>query len=92
MSELDNLQNKYIDERFKMIEKLFIEKMERLHDLQEKTLEQAKKTNGRVNKLEDETEVIRFAAKRKWVIMILVLLAYGITIKEFRDLAIQLIF
>ena len=81
-----------MDERFKMIEKLFVEKLDRLHDLQEQTLEQAKKTNGRVTKLEDETETVRFVGKRKWALAIIVVLAYAIAIKELRDMIIGLIF
>lgn len=88
----NNLQTKYMDERFTMMEKLFVEKLDRLHDLQEQTLKQTKLTNGRVTKLEGETEVIRFIAKRRWALAIVVVLAYAIAIKELRDMLIGLIF
>jgi hypothetical protein len=100
--------DRLLENKFDMIEKLFNEKFDRLHDISEQTLAQAKKTNGRVTKAEDvtipelenrllkkidkikdETETIRFIGKRKWALGIIIVIAYAISIKEFRDLLLD---
>jgi len=73
-----------LSQEYQMLKELFEEKIDRLHDLQMQTLEQAKKTNGRVNraeekieKLEADTALISSLAKNKTIIVIILLLLSG---------------
>ena len=67
---------------YEMLKELFDEKLDRLHDLQVQTLEQAKKTNGRVNSLEKETETIRFATKNRVVLVVIISLLSSTPISQ----------
>ena len=83
--------DRLIEDKFDMLERLFVEKMERLHDLQEKTLEQATRTNGRVSKLEGETDTIRFMFRHQWTFWLVFIAGYAMTIQEFRELVFAVV-
>jgi len=83
--------DRLIEDKFDMIERLFTEKLDRLHDLQEQTLSQAKKTNGRVTKLEKETDVTRFMFRHQWTFWVVFIAGYAMTIQEFRELVFAIV-
>ena len=88
------------DAEHKFLKELFDEKLERIHDainsltasssaMDEKILEQATRTNGRVNKLEDrmervegDTALISSLAKNKSFILILIAVLSGTSLSQ----------
>jgi len=76
-------------DKFELFEKLFSEKFDRLHDNQQLILEQVKKTNGRVTKLEDETSLIRGITKNKAVMVLIFAAMSGTSISQLLPLIMR---
>jgi hypothetical protein len=70
--------DRMLEDKFDMMEKLFVEKLEHLHSNQVQILEQVKKTNGRVTKLEDETVVVRLIGRNRKIVFVLLAMALGV--------------
>lgn len=67
---------------FQMLKELVSVQTDRLHDMQERILEQVTKTNGRVTKLEEETSTIRFITKNKYIVLLVIAALSGLSITE----------